>query len=39
MSADADRRLQESREQYLQAEIDRFLEHALGAQPTPQTWM
>jgi hypothetical protein len=39
MSADADRRLQESREQHLQAEIDRFLEHALGSNPNPQTWM
>jgi hypothetical protein len=39
MSADAERRLQESRDRHLQAEIDRFLEHALGSNLNPQTWM
>lgn len=39
MSKDTDSVLQEYKEELLRQELDRFMEHALGSKPGPNTWM
>jgi len=38
MSKDIDEAVEDNRAALLQAELDRFMEHALGHQPAPDTW-
>jgi hypothetical protein len=39
MAQDADRKMANFREQMLQKELERFMEHAVGRRPKEDTWM
>lgn len=39
MAQDVDRRISQRKDQLMERELERFLEHAIGRKPQPATWM